>query len=284
MASNNGSVPKRLVGWYQYSRPNWRAVPKHRLTIPELKFFDWLLRHPERKAWYPLYTGEEVAFKLQALWSDLVGELSSAVLAKHLRRGRSYAERAYYDSSGRYKGSLWLFSKGLIRGYKQPTKHGYRILYGYPRERYRLVAKNFVSPYPLHQEFAEWSFQQFWAGLAEDSMYKVRNELLELALWDGSGNYTADNCYRVIVDGRTTYYWFEIHTGSEGYDEKMFIPRLLTAELRLRGRGKYIVIVPFGKDVDKARKAIKEYNEKQSVQQGEKPKLELKLTKIIHYR
>ncbi|MGC9780061.1 MAG: hypothetical protein HZR80_12520 [Candidatus Heimdallarchaeota archaeon] len=84
------------------------------------------------------------------------------------------------------------------------------------------------------------------------------------------------------LDGEPTTWWIEIHTGSEGYDERVFIRRLLTMEHQLKNKGRFAVIVPFGRDVDKARIAIKRYNEQVAIS-GEKPLLQLKISKIIHY-
>jgi len=56
----------------------------------------------------------------------------------------------------------------------------------------------------------------------------------------------------------------------------------LAMENQLNNKGRFAVIVPFGRDVDKARIAIKKYNEKAAIS-GEKPFLQLRISKIFHY-
>lgn len=53
-------------------------------------------------------------------------------------------------------------------------------------------------------------------------------------------------------------------------------------ENQLNNKGRFAVIVPFGRDVDKARIAIKRYNEQAAIS-GEKSLLQLKISRIIHY-
>ena len=84
------------------------------------------------------------------------------------------------------------------------------------------------------------------------------------------------------MDGESTTWWIEVHTGSEGYDERVFIRRLLTMEQPLNSKERFAVIVPFGRDADKARIAIKKYNEQAAISR-EKPLLQLRNSRIIHY-
>lgn len=93
----------------------------------------------------------------------------------------------------------------------------------------------------------------------------------------------ADNCYRVSIDGHKEYLWVEVHTGSEGYDEKVFIPRLISAERFLSGRGKFLVIVPFKRDVTTVKHVIHRYN-LLAEEDETKPVLDLQLSEVISYQ
>ena len=53
-------------------------------------------------------------------------------------------------------------------------------------------------------------------------------------------------------------------------------------ENQLDNKKRFVVIVPFGRDVDKARITIKKYNEQAAIS-GEKPLLTLQQSEIIHY-
>lgn len=264
---------------------NPQNLPKHKFTRSELRFLSWTLFNPETKISLPLYSAKEIAYQLRECFPNILESVSSKSIQKHILRGKSYAERDYnLNSSNEKKSSIRLFSKGLLRAYKIPTATGYQFLYGYPRERYRLLAENFVCSFPPHDYFSRLCFQRITEGSLDQGLMKAGDQLLKLRHWDDSGNYIADGCYRVEVNGKQTYFWVEVHTGGEGYDEEVFIKRILTAENALKKRGTYLIIVPFTVDVDKAKDGIRKYNKKKTVLGGEKPKVSLNLTEIIHYR
>ncbi|MBD3189561.1 MAG: hypothetical protein GF308_02905 [Candidatus Heimdallarchaeota archaeon] len=56
--------------------------------------------------------------------------------------------------------------------------------------------------------------------------------------------------------------------------------RIVTAEKRLKGRGKFLVIVPFKREKEKAKRAIRSYNEREK---REGPRIEQKVSQIIAY-
>lgn len=273
------------VAWHKYSVVNPQTLPKYKLTRSELRFLSYALFNPKTKVSLPLYSAEEIAYQLRECFPDILESVSSKSIQKHILRGKSYAERDYLrDSSKEQKDSIRLFSKGLLRAYKIPTATSYQFLYGYPRERYRLLPENFVCPFPPHDYFSRLCFQQITEGSLKQGLMKAGDQLLKLRHWDDSGDYIVDGCYRMSVNEKQTYFWVEVHTGGEGFNEEVFIKRILTAENGLKKRGTYLIIVPFTVDVDKAKDSIRKYNKKKTVLEGKKPKVALKLTEIIHYR
>ncbi|MBN1330460.1 MAG: hypothetical protein JXA54_13380 [Candidatus Heimdallarchaeota archaeon] len=269
-----------LPDWYSFSFPSAEQFPKHKLSRSELRFLRFMLEHSITGEPFPLYPADELAIILKSCWGELFSTVSSSTLRKHLLRGKSYAESKSYPSSP----PLRLFSKGLVRAYRIPTSSGYSLLYGYPRSRYRLLPENFVSPTPPHDYFHQQILQLLWSDIPEGSLHVTSDSLLKIPHWDGSGEYIADMCYRLTVTGNISYVWIEAHTGSEGYDESVFLKRLLSAEVALRGRGEYLVIVPFTIDLDTVGEAIRAYNNQTAVLDGIKPALDLRLTTIIDYR
>jgi len=93
-------------------------------------------------------------------------------------------------------------------------------------------------------------------GISEDSL---RCHLI-------SGECYADREYRSGRDGSI----------------RVFLPRLLSAERFLYGKGKFVVIVPFKRDLHKATRAIRNYNIKAETAEA-KPVLDLRLSEIITY-
>jgi len=239
-----------------------------------------MLEHSITGEPFPLYTASELAVLLKSCWGELFSSISSSTLRKHLLRGKSYAESKSYPSSP----PLHLFSKGLVRAYRIPTSSGYSLLYGYPRSRYRLLPENFISTTPPHDYFLQQILQSLWFDVPDSFLHVSSDSLLKIPHWDGNGEYVADMCYRLTVASKVSYIWIEAHTGSEGYDESVFLKRLLSAEIALRGRGEYLVIVPFTIDLDTVAEAIRVYNSQSSVLDGTKPLLALQLTTIIDYR
>ena len=230
----------------------------------------------------PLYPPLVIADKLKDLWPEFLDSISSRSIAANFYSGKKYAEREYFSPDGRFLGHLHLFSTGLLRAYPLPRKGGFKFYYGYPRERYQLIPANYRSSFPPHDVFAAWCFQQLTDGISPFNLQKLSDQYLTIPHWDGKGTFVCDGCYRVNLDGEPTTWWIEVHTGSEGYDERVFIRRLLTMEHQLKNKGRFAVIVPFGRDIDKARIAIKRYNEQVAIS-GEKPLLQLKISEIIHY-
>ena len=230
----------------------------------------------------PLYPPLVIADKLKELWPKFLDSISSRSIAANFYSGKKYSEREYFSPEGCFLGHLHLFSTGLLRAYPMPRKGGFKFYYGYPRERYQLIPTNYRSNFPPHDVFASWCFQQLVEGISAHTFQKLSDKHLTIPHWDGKGSFVCDGCYRVNLDGGSTNWWIEIHTGSEGYDERVFIRRLLTMEYQLNNKGRFAVIVPFGRDVDKARIAIKKYNERVAIS-GKKPLLKLQISRIIHY-
>ncbi|MBD3190152.1 MAG: hypothetical protein GF308_05895 [Candidatus Heimdallarchaeota archaeon] len=151
--------------------------------------------------------------------------------------------------------------------------------YGYPREKYRLGKKHFAAKYPPHDAFGGWCVKRLREGIA-GSINQLPQEYRKIAHFDGSGDYVADQSYRLTIDGKKSYCWVELHTGSEGYGWEKFLKRIITAEERLRERGKFLVIVPFKREKEKAKRAIKKYNE---AEEREGPRIEQKVSQVIAY-
>ncbi|MBD3189813.1 MAG: hypothetical protein GF308_04175 [Candidatus Heimdallarchaeota archaeon] len=261
-----------------YSYPELDDYPRKYLTYEEMVFVDWL-RQPAEGRFHVLQTREEVAEKLTELWPKLFQAVSPSSLSRNLAVSKSYANRAYQLSNGETVG-LWLFRKGLIRGYALPARRAkWEIWYGYPFERYRLVPKNYRSPYPPHQVFAQWVVKKLWEGVEGGALAKATEEQLAVPHHQGVGNYIADSCYR-LTDG--SYLWLEVHTGTEGYDERVFLKRIETMEryLAKQRKGQYLVVVPFRRARIKGEEALKKFQRKKE-REGEA--LVVKNSYLVHY-
>lgn len=270
-----------LTQWDSYSRPNINDLNKYYLTSTLIQFIIWLMPNPIGSR-QPLFPPLVIADKLKELWPNLLSSISSRSIASNFYSGKKYVEREYFSLDGRFLGHLHLFSTGLLRAYPMPRKGGFKLYYGYPRERYQLVPTNYRSRFPPHDVFAAWCFQQLTEGISPFTLQKLSDKHLTIPHWDGQGSFVCDGSYRVNLDGESTTWWVEVHTGSEGYDERVFIRRLLTMENQSDNKKRFVVIVPFGRDVDKARIAIKKYNDRAAIS-GEKPLLILQRSEIIHY-
>ncbi|MHA1155941.1 MAG: hypothetical protein ACTSQK_07515 [Candidatus Heimdallarchaeota archaeon] len=273
-----------LANWHEYSIPNFMTFPKDKLKKFEGKFFSRMLQDPTSKFPLPLYTSEELAYILKDCFSSLLSEISSSTLRKHLLKGKGYAERFVYKSTGT---SLRLFSKGFVRGFRFPTKTGYHLKYGYPRSRYKLLPINFISPYPPHTEYLSLITRNLSEDVSKGLLQPAEDKMLKVFHLEDDKEYTADGCYRLTYPdnpSKYSYVWLEAHTGTEGYDSRIFLKRIITAEHEMKGRGEFLIVVPFTTDIDKARTAIRKYNETKEVKNGAKPKIELKVTTIIDFR
>lgn len=275
--SPSASVPKLPTGWSSVSSPTARSLPFNLLSSSELQFLDMILQRP-------LFSKDDFSFLLHECFGDFLGNLSNDSLFNHLYSGECYADREYYSPTGSLRGSIRIFRLGLVSAYPMP-KLGVRFehWFGYPTcSPYRLVPSKFRRPFPHHDVFSNWCFRELQQGLTEDEITTTDSSRRKIPHWHGKGDYIADNCHRVLVNNKKEYIWFEVHTGAEGYDEDVFITRLLSAENHLKGKGRFVVIVPFKRDLDKARRGIQKYNLKAEVDEN-KPILELEVSEIISY-
>jgi len=271
-------VPVLPVGWGSHSSLNFNDLSFSLLTKSERRFLRSLCPNPFGSP-QPIFSREDFLFLLREHFGALLSGICNDSLFAHLVLGECYADRQFHSGVG---GSLRVFRLGLVRAYPFPRK-GVRFEYwfGYPRERYRLLPSNFRASFPPHDAFSERCFVTLRAGL-EDSILHTDASLWRLPHWDGSGDFVVDNCLRVDGNGDSQYFWFEVHTGSERYDEGIFLKRLLTAEKELVGRGRFVVIVPFKRDRDKAFHAISSYNRK-AKNDPSLPELALKISQIVHF-
>ena len=254
------SVPSSQSRWSDvltHSIPTWANYPKRFLSTEELEFGLWLQSY-RVQGYYELLTAEVLVSKVKELWSDLLRNISLSTLTKHLvrltpsssRHNKSYLNREYRLPNGR-KFGLWLFRKGIIRGYSVSVRGArYRVLYGYPVEYYSLVMKNYVSGYPPHDYFASQCTTALQDGIGSNVLRKVNPDRYRVPHWEGDKDYVVDNCYAFQSNGREQYLWQEVHTGSEGYNEHIFLKRIITMEnfLTTTGRGYFVVFVPFVRD------------------------------------
>lgn len=273
------SLPPVLPsGWSSHSTLNFDHLPFHLLTKPERRFLSSLTPNPFGSP-QPLFSGKDFLFLLRSHFADLLDRFCNDSLRIHLTTGECYVDRMFHSGVA---GSLRVFRLGLVRAYPMPLK-GARFVYwfGYPREHYPLVPRNFRARFPPHDAFAELCFRTLRVGL-EGSLFHASASLWRLPHWDGSGDFVVDNCLRVEHTGQSSYWWFEVHTGSKGFDASDFLKRLLTAEKELAGRGRYVVLVPFKRDRDKALQAIHVYNLRSKVDPS-LPLLDLRLSQVIHF-
>jgi len=272
------------------SVPNFEEFPKVFLSEEEQEFILWL-NSSGTTGKQLLFSASDVALKIKVLWSFLLPHISVDSLSKHLVRTtphsstRSYANREYLV--GKRTFGLWLFRKGLLRGYPLPAKQAkLQYFYAYPREVYSLLSEsNFRASFPPHDYFSDLVFAELWRKVGQDTLHKASSEKRRIPHWDESGVYVTDNCYRVPVLGRDYHVWFEVHTGSERYDEQFFLKRLVTMEqfLSSRKHGQYIVLVPFPRDVTTALTAIKKYNAKVGRQGEDHLMIRLSHSRIVHF-
>ncbi len=265
----SSSLPISQSRWADrltHSIPHYEEYPKHLLSTPEQDFLLWLQSF-KVSSYYDLLSSLQLAEKIMELWSGLLVNISVPSLAKHLVKqkvkssNRSYANREY--CIGKRKVGLWLFRKGLVRGYAVPVSGAkLQYKYGYPLKRYRLVERNFRSPFPPHDYFASLCYSKLLHGVSQSVFHKVDPTRYTIPHWDSSGFYVADNCYCLTLHGQTKYLWTEVHSGSEGYDERTFLKRLLTMEryLYTHPLGLYVVFVPFVRDVTTALDQVTAYN------------------------
>lgn len=153
--SLSSTVPftqRRWVAVLTHSYPKFEDYPKHLLSTAEQDFLLWLQSF-RVNTYYDLVSARRLAEKIKELWSELLREISVESLSKHLVKQkvssttRSYANREY--RIGNRKVGLWLFRKGLVRGYALPaSKAKLQYKFGYPLKRYQLIPRNYRSPFP----------------------------------------------------------------------------------------------------------------------------------------
>ena len=261
------STQSRWSDALSHSFPNFEDYPKRYLSTEEQELVLWLQTFKVRD-YYTLVSAEQLATKIKELWSWLLKDISVKSVAKHLVKGkekssnRSYANKEYQVGVRKY--GLWLFRKGLLRAYPVPARQAkQKYMYSYPLEKYQLIQRNYRSKFPPHNYFASMCTKALQEGVGSGVLRKVNPRKYVVPHWDDSGRYIADNCYWMNFHGQEEYLWQEVHTGSEQYDQTVFLKRLLTMEeyLSRKGTGYYVVFVPFVRDKQKAMQAIEKYNE-----------------------
>lgn len=279
------SSQRRWVDSLTHSIPKFEEYPKHLLSTAEQDFLLWLQSFKVSN-YYDLVSSHALAVKIKELWSELLREISVESLAKHLVKqkisstNRSYANREY--RVGKRKIGLWLFRKGLVRGFALPARKAkLQYKFGYPVNRYKLVPRNYRSPFPPHNYFASLCYAQLLHGVSQRLIQKVDPQRYAVPHSDGTGRYVADSCYRLTLHEQTKYLWTEVHSGSEGYDERIFYKRLRTMEeyLHQHPKGLYVVFVPFVRDVQRALEGLEE----QATTQTSMNPLSLNRIRIMHY-
>ncbi|MHA1434762.1 MAG: hypothetical protein ACTSO7_13045 [Candidatus Heimdallarchaeota archaeon] len=232
-----------------------------------------------------MFTVSEFLFLLRDCFGELLTTISDESLRAQLLSGECYADREYFAQDGSFLGSIRVFRLGLVCVSPLPRK-GVRLehsfCFPFSSSSYRLHSSNFVRPFPVHDPFSQLCFAALTAGVSEEILTPTPVVRRKIPLWDGSGSHVADHCFRYSFNGRSDFLWFEIHTGSEGYDERYLIPRLLSAEFFCKGKGRYVVIVPFKRDLSKVRFALEKYNRAASLS-ADKPFLELTVCDVVSY-
>jgi hypothetical protein len=265
----------------EFSFPDFRDYPPSLLSSSEISFVRELLSGSP----LPLLSGEDFAKLLLRHFPHLVGNVSPLSLQRNFLSGESYAHREFHSKDGGKFGELFLFRKGLVRAYPMPVpRTRFAYYYGYPRERYRLVKSNFRSRFPPHDAFSSWCLRALTVGLSGSVLEDVSDRLRVVSHWDGSGDFVTDFVLRSRISDDSLVHWFEVHTGSEGYGEDVFLKRLLTMEQFLAERedGFFIVLVPFASDVVKGEEAVRRYNS--GVAGTQRPFLTLQRSRILHYK
>lgn len=268
-------IPTVPLGWVSTSCQNWRDLPFPLLDPSELLFLKQITRRS-------LFSKQEFLDLLYACFGHLISHLCEDSLSRHLFVGECYADREYHSGED---GSIRVFRLGLVVAVPMPAAGTqFEYWFCYPSHAsFDLSPKNFSRPYPPHDVFASFCLEHFCKDLSEDEFSLASSSLLEIPLWHGRKNYVADACYRLHLNGKSEYLWFEFHTGSEDYYEKDFIERLLSAEQFLKGKGRYVVIVPFKRDREKAKRYIRKYN-LLAQEDDSKPLLDLQLCEIITFQ
>jgi len=273
--SRYARVPPLPSGWLTHSVISPRDFPFERLLPAELRFFKAIVGRS-------LFSKEEFVDLLHACFGELVSSLSDDSLGGNLFVGECYADREYLTREGLGRGFIRVFRLGLVCAVPMPVDSSrFKYWFCFPRSAYRLLPSNFSRPFPPHDVFADWSFRCLLRGLREDDFSLADPKMRVLPLLSGQ-TFVADHCLRFRREGGNEVIWFEVHTGSEGYDESLFIPRLLSAEHHLKSKGRFVVIVPFKRDRDKALRAIKHYNKRVEADDS-KTSLDLELSEIITY-
>jgi len=278
--SRYARVPPLPAGWLQKTCPTPRDLPFERLLPGELRFFKSIVSRS-------LFSKVELVDLLHACFGDLVSSLCDDSLGGNLFVGECYADREYFTRGGVSRGFIRVFRLGLVCAVPMPidsSRFAHWFCYPSMSPPYRLLPSNFARPFPPHNVFASWCFSRFRIGLSEDDISEVAPKQRVLPLLDSASVYVSDHCLRVHSSSGSETLWFEVHTGSEGYDEQVFIPRLLSAEhfLQANGNGRFVVIVPFKRDRDRALRSIKNYNKKAELDDS-KPFLALEHCEIITY-
>ena len=268
-------VPK---DWIPKSCPTPRAFPFERLVPSELLFFQRIIQRS-------LFSKSDLLELLHECFGEFLSSLSNDSLGGNLFVGECYADKEYFARAGVSRGFIRVFRLGLVVAVPMPldnSRFSHWFCYPFMSPPFILRPDNFSRPFPPHNPFAEWCFARFRAGLTESEVSAGSNRLRKIPLLHTDKDYIADHCLHVQTSAGRETFWFEIHTGSEGYDEQVFIPRLLSAETFLKDKGKYVVIVPFKRNRDTALRAISKYNRLAEVDDT-KPSLELELSEIITY-
>ncbi|MHA1307089.1 MAG: hypothetical protein ACTSQN_07330 [Candidatus Heimdallarchaeota archaeon] len=271
-------VPPVPSGWLTKTCPTPRDFPFERLLPGELRFFKSIVGRS-------LFSKDELIDLLHDCFGELVSSLSDDSLGGNLFVGECYADREYFSRVGVSRGFIRVFRLGLVCAVPMPIDSSrFQYWFCYPRMSppYRLLPSNFSRPFPPHSVFSSWCFSRLRSGLGEDDISEVDPGKRAIPLLGSDSEYVSDHSFRVHARGVSETFWFEVHTGSEGYDESVFIPRLLAAEHFLKGKGRFVVIVPFKRDRDRALRAIKNYNKKAELTDS-KPSLDLAVSEIITY-
>ncbi len=254
---------KRWHDKITHTFPDWGTYPKSLLTEVEQEFVEWLLANRVGDT-VLLRSRREVAEKARSLWRGLLGDKSVTSLARNFHSGKSYLNREY--RIGKRRVGLWLFSKGLIFKYRVPTSRAsFKYEYCYPRFSpvpTRLRGSGFEVKFPPHSYFSAMIVEAFRAGVSEDILRQLPSSSRVVPHFNG-GKYIADLVYRLRLFDKNSSFWVEVHTGSEGYDEKIFLRRLVTMSHFLADRMNdfFVVIVPFQRDVTTGLAAVSSINQ-----------------------
>lgn len=286
--TRSSSLPvtrRRWSGKITHTFPSWLSYPKSLLTESEQDFVEWLLAKRVGDT-VLLRSRREVAEKARSLWRGLLGDKSVVSLARNFHSGKSYLNREY--RIGKRRVGLWLFSKGLIFKYRVPTSRAsFKYEYCYPRFSpvpTRLRGSGFEVKFPPHSYFSAMIVEAFRAGVSEDILRQLPSSSRVVPHFNG-GEYVADLVYRLRLFDKNSSFWVEVHTGSEGYDEKIFLRRLVTMSHFLADRYNdfYIVIVPFVRDTQTGLASISKYNE--SIRKGvlDAPLISLEQIKLLSF-